>query len=174
MSLLLDPLGRQRNEIDVCILTLVYTNIYNLISIYKYLPTYLPAYLPTFIVIFLILIQHPRHLWVYSTLPHHFCLFILFMGFSKQGHWSGLPVPSPVDHILPEISTMTCPSWVALHGVAHSFIELDKVVVHVISLIQFTSVAQLCLTLCNPWTAGRQASLSITNSWSLLKANEII
>ena len=35
--------------------------------------------------------------------------------------------------------------------------------------IQFSSVAQSCLTLCNPWTAARQASLSITNSWSLLK-----
>ena len=23
---------------------------------------------------------------------------------------------------------MTCPSWVALHGMAHSFIEVDKVV----------------------------------------------
>ena len=27
---------------------------------------------------------------------------------------------------------MTHPSWVALHGVAHSFIELDKTVVHVL------------------------------------------
>ena len=32
---------------------------------------------------------------------------------------------------------MTCPSWVALLGMAHSFIELDKAVVHVISLISF-------------------------------------
>ena len=31
----------------------------------------------------------------------------------------------------------------------------------------FSSVAQSCLTLCDP--AARQASLSITNSWSLLK-----
>ena len=29
-----------------------------------------------------------------------FCLFILFMGFSGQEYWSGLPFPSPVDHIL--------------------------------------------------------------------------
>ena len=150
MWLLLDPLGRQINEIDVYILTLVYTNIYNLISIYKYLPIYLPTYLPTFIVIFLILIQHPRHFWVYSSLPHYFCLFILFMGFSKQEYWSGLPFPFQVDHILSELSTMTRPSWVALHGMAHSFIELDKAVVHVISLIQFSSVAQLCLTLWDP------------------------
>ena len=31
-------------------------------------------------------------------------------------------------------------------------------------IVQFTSVAQSCLTLCNPWTTARQASLSITNS----------
>ena len=55
-----------------------------------------------------------------------FCLFILFMGFSRQEYWSGLPFPSPVDHVFPELSTMTCPSWVALCGMAHSFIELDK------------------------------------------------
>ena len=30
---------------------------------------------------------------------------------------------------------MTRPSWVVLHGMAHGFIELDKAVVHVISLI---------------------------------------
>ena len=34
-------------------------------------------------------------------------------------------IPSPVDHILSELSTMTRPSRVALHGMAHSFIELD-------------------------------------------------
>ena len=31
---------------------------------------------------------------------------------------------------------MTRPSWVALHGMAHSFIELDKAVVHVIRLVR--------------------------------------
>ena len=66
-----------------------------------------------------------------------FCLLILFMGFSRQEYWSGLPFPSPMDHILSELSTMTCLSWVALHGMAHSFTELDKAVVHVISLISF-------------------------------------
>ena len=66
-----------------------------------------------------------------------FLPFILFMGFSKQDYWSGLPFPSPVGHILSELSTMTHPSWVALHGMAHSFIELDKVVVPEISLISF-------------------------------------
>ena len=42
-----------------------------------------------------------------------------------------------MDHILSELSTMTRPSWVALQGMAHSFIELDKAVVHVIRLIGF-------------------------------------
>ena len=59
------------------------------------------------------------------------------MGFSKQEYGSGLPFTSPVDHVLSELSTMTHPSWVALHGMAHSFIELDKAVVHVIRLVSF-------------------------------------
>ena len=33
-----------------------------------------------------------------------------------------------MDHILSELFTMTHPTWVALHGMAHSFIELDKAV----------------------------------------------
>ena len=38
------------------------------------------------------------------------------------------------------------------------------------SSVQFSSAAQLCPT---PWTAARQASLSITNSWGLLKLMSI-
>ena len=37
----------------------------------------------------------------------------------------------------------------------------------------FRSVAQSCPTLCDPWTAARQASLSITNSRSLPKLMSI-
>ena len=48
------------------------------------------------------------------------------MGFQKQEYWPGLPFPLPVDHVLSELSTMTCPSWVALHGMVHSFIQLHK------------------------------------------------
>ena len=62
-----------------------------------------------------------------------FGLFVLFMGFSKQEYWSGLPFPSPMDHILSDLSTMTCPSWVTPQAWL-SFIELDKAVVHVIRL----------------------------------------
>ena len=65
-----------------------------------------------------------------------FCLFILFMGFSRQEYWSGLPFPSPVDHILSDLSTMTRPSWVAPQAWL-CFIELNKAVVRVIRLASF-------------------------------------
>ena len=47
---------------------------------------------------------------VHLSVPCLVCLFILFMGFSRQEYWSGLPFRSPVDHILSELSTMTHPS----------------------------------------------------------------
>ena len=37
----------------------------------------------------------------------------------------------------------------------------------------YCSVAKSCLTLCRPWTAAHQASLSLTISWSLLKVMSI-
>ena len=66
-----------------------------------------------------------------------FCLFILFMGFSRQECWSGLPFPSPEDHVLSELSTMTRLSWVALHVTAHGFTELHKAVIYVTHLVSF-------------------------------------
>ena len=91
----------------------------------------------------LFLHSSPVVYWAHTNLGRssfsatYFCLFILFMGFSKQEYWSGLPFLSPADHILSDVSTMTHLSWVALHGMAHSFIELDKAVVHVINFISF-------------------------------------
>ena len=38
--------------------------------------------------------------------------------------------PFPGDHVFSEQSTVTRPSCVALHGMAYSFVELDKAVVH--------------------------------------------
>ena len=52
-------------------------------------------------------------------------------------YWSGLLFPSPVDHILSELSTMTHLSWAALHSMTYSFTDLDKAVVHVIRLVSF-------------------------------------
>ena len=52
------------------------------------------------------------------------------MSFSWQVYWGGLPFSPPADHVLSELSGMTHPSYVALHGVAHSFIELYKPLGH--------------------------------------------
>ena len=78
---------------------------------------------------------------------HTFLPFHLFIGFSRQEYWSGLPFLSPVDCILSELSANVCLSWVALHDLSHSFIELDQVVVPVISLVSFL---WLWLSFCLP------------------------
>ena len=40
---------------------------------------------------------------------------------------------------------MTCLSWVAIHDMAHNFIELGQAVVHVISLVSFSVIVIFCL-----------------------------
>ena len=60
-----------------------------------------------------------------------------------------------------ELSTMTRLSLMGLHSILHSFTELDKAEVHVIR------------NFATPWTAASQASLPITNSWSLPKLMSI-
>ena len=61
------------------------------------------------------------------------------------------------EHVLFKIKGQACQQQLALPA----------------SLHQFNSVGQLCPNLCDPWTATRQASLSITNSQSLLKLMSI-
>ena len=57
-----------------------------------------------------------------------FCLFIPFMGFSRQEYWRGLPLTSPVDHIVSDLSTMPARlGWP--HRAWLSFTELDKAMV---------------------------------------------
>ena len=56
-----------------------------------------------------------------------------------------------MDHVLSELSTMTRLFWVTLHGMAHSFIELDKAMVHVIRLVAAAAKSlQSCPTPCDP------------------------
>ena len=73
-----------------------------------------------------------------------FCLFILFMGFSRQEYWSVLPFPSPVNYILSDLPTMTHMSRVAYIAWL-SFTELDKVLVHVIRLVSSVIVVSVWL-----------------------------
>ena len=64
-----------------------------------------------------------------------FCFLILSLGSSRQEYWSGLSFLPPVDYVLSKLSTVTCPSWVALHDMAHSFTELCKPLLHNKSVI---------------------------------------
>ena len=77
-----------------------------------------------------------------------FCLFVLFMRFSRQEYWSGLPFSSPVD-ILSDLSTMALLCWVAPQAWL-SFIELDKAVVCVIRLASVLWLWFQCVCLPMP------------------------
>ena len=72
----------------------------------------------------------PSNLGAHLPVSYLFCPFILFMRFLQQEYCSDLPVPPPVDHVLSELSTVTRLSWVALRGMAYSFIELHKPLHH--------------------------------------------
>ena len=78
----------------------------------------------------------PSDLGVLIFQCHIFLPFHTVHGVLQAKIWGGLPFPPPVDHVLSELSTMTRPSWVALHSMTHSFIGLrkplpqDKAVIH--------------------------------------------
>ena len=80
-----------------------------------------------------------------------------------------LPFPSPVDHVLSELSTMTLPFWVALHSMAHNFTELDKTVVHVIRLVSFL---RLWFSSCCP-LMEKDKRLMEVSWWDRLTEGEI-
>ena len=77
-----------------------------------------------------------------------FCLFILGSWVS-QGKSTEVVCHSLLQWttFLSDLSTMTHLSWVALQGMAHSFIELDKAVIYAISLGSFL---WLWLSFCLP------------------------
>ena len=99
-----------------------------------------------------------------------FCFLILFMGFSWQEYWNSLLFHPLVNHVLSELFTMTPPFEVALQAMAHSFIEFpkplchDKAVIHEgdkTPSVQFSSVAQSCLTLCDPMDCSSLSGSSV-------------
>ena len=47
-----------------------------------------------------------------------FGLFILAFGFSRQEYWSGLPFPTPVDHVLSELFNYDDGHYPALYNAA--------------------------------------------------------
>ena len=100
------------------------------------------------------------------------------MEFSRQKYWSELPFPTSGDLPDPGISCVSCISYVScLAGKFFTTVPPRKpihkhLLIHqYIGSVQFSSVQLLSRVqlFATPWTAARQASPSITNSWSLLK-----
>ena len=75
----------------------------------------------------------PTHLGVHLSVSYLFAFS--YCSWGSQGKNTELVCHSLLR--LSELSTVTHLSWVALHGMAHSFIELDKPVIHVIRLVSF-------------------------------------
>ena len=90
------------------------------------------------------------------------------MELSRQKYWNGLPCPPlgelPDPGINPTLQVDSLPTELARkpRGPIPTFIAFSSV--------QSLSRVQLIAT---PWTIARQASLSITNSWSLPKLMSI-
>ena len=83
------------------------------------------------------------------------------MGFSRQEYWSGVPLPSP------NLYLGRGNKWVAAADFATIKVWLSEYFQS-----RFQIVIQLLSHVClvvTPWTAVRQASLSLPVSWSLLK-----
>ena len=99
------------------------------------------------------------------------------LGFSRQEHWSGLPFPSPIHESEKwKWSRSVVSNSLRLHGLQPTRLlrpwdspgkSTGVGNLSSISSVQFSrSVVPDSAT---PSTAARQASLPITNSWSLLK-----
>ena len=108
----------------------------------------------SFLLELLVIVLHssPVAYWTFFNLGAHLPVSYLFT--FSYCPWSGLPFPCPVDHDSSELLTMTKPSWVALHGMTHSFIELCKPLHHAVILkgdmvFCCCSAAKSCPILCN-------------------------
>ena len=120
--------------------------------------------------------------WLFATPWTVACQALLSMGFPRQEYCSGLPVLPPGESSHPGIESMSL-VFFALAGrfftpMPNHFSPVRPCATHrrqptrlpcpftPISSVQSLSRVWLFAT---PWIAARQASLSITNSWSLLK-----
>ena len=98
----------------------------------------------------------------------------LSMGFSRQEYWSGLPYPQGGDLPNPGIQPMYLMSPVLTDGFFTTGATWEA---HLqVYSVQFSSVQSLSHVrlFVTPWTAAHQASLSITNSQSLLMSIQLV
>ena len=64
---------------------------------------------------------------------------------------------------------MNRPFWVALHGMAHSFIELDKTVIHVIQLVSFLWLwFSVMAWVYHWWFSGKNSPANVGDTGSVV------
>ena len=68
----------------------------------------------------------PQFVVLHTVKSFSILKYIVSMGFSRQEYWSELSFSSPVNRVRSELFPMAHLSWVALHGLAHSFIQVCK------------------------------------------------
>ena len=104
----------------------------------------------------------------------------LCMGFSRQEYWSGLPcppsgkLPDPWSNLCPYISSLAGRFFTTSVAECKSKLKWS-ITSHWSESVQSSSVQSLSRVrlFSTPWIAARQASLSITNSWSSLRLTPI-
>ena len=87
----------------------------------------------------------------------------VWMGFSRQKYWSGLPCPPPGDLPYPDWNCISCGSCISGR---YFTTEPQGSLTRTLSTVQSLSCVRLFATL---WTTAHQTSLTISNSPSLLK-----
>ena len=85
------------------------------------------------------------HVWLFVTLWIVARQAPLFMDFSRQEYWSGLPFPPPRDLPHPGIKPMSI-TFLALSGEVFCFLFLS---LHLLGSPSESEVAPSCPTLCN-------------------------
>ena len=72
----------------------------------------------------------PTNLGVHLSVSYIFAFSYCSWGSPGKNTGNGLPFPPVVDHVFSGLFTMICPSWVALHSMAHNCTELHKPLQH--------------------------------------------
>ena len=82
---------------------------------------------------------------------HIFLLFYTVHGVLAARILEWFAFPPSVDYVLSELSAMTCPSWVALLSMAHSFIEFHKLLCHDKAVIREGDVQYISIYMISWW-----------------------
>ena len=97
----------------------------------------------------------------------------LSMEFSRQEYWSELPCPSPGDLPQPGIKPRVSCSASFLRLIIGNYLPIANYKFFTSNHIRSDQLLSRVRLFVTPWIAARQASLSITNSWSSLRLTSI-